>query len=62
MKNFEMFYDFCGQFDKQLKKDYNKSKVKTNGVTYPQFCIGVFANFMDTANDLLNIKPKKKNK
>ena len=57
-----MFYDFCGQFDKQLKKDYNKSKIKTNGVTYPQFCIGVFANFMDTANEVLNVKPKKKNK
>lgn len=57
-----MFYNFCGHFDEQLKKDYNKSKIKKEGVTYPQFCVSVFANFMDTANDLLNIKPKKKNK
>jgi hypothetical protein len=62
MKNFEMFYDFCGQFDELLKKDYKKSKAKANGVTYPQFCIGVFANFIDTANELLNTKPKKKKK
>jgi len=59
MKSFELFYDFCGTFDKELKKDYRKSKIKDKGVTFPQFCITMFANFIEEANQVFNIKPKK---
>lgn len=55
----EMFYEFCGIFDKQLKTDYRKSKMKKKGVTFSQFCVITFANFMEEANQALNIKPKK---
>lgn len=55
-----MFYNFCGDFDAQLKKDYKKSKMKEEGVTYPQFCITMFATIIEEANDVLNIKKKKR--
>lgn len=55
----EMFYNFCGTFDKLLRADYRKSKMKENGVTFPQFCIVTYSNFMEEANEVLNIKPKK---
>jgi hypothetical protein len=55
----EMFYNFCGTFDKLLKADYRKSKMKEKGVTFPQFCIVTYSNFMEEANEVLNIKPKK---
>jgi len=51
-----MFYDFCGVFDDMLRKDYRKSKAKEKGMTYPQFCVVVFANFMEESNEVLNIK------
>jgi len=60
MKAFELFYDFCGSFEDMLKSDYKKSKAKDKGITYPQFCISVFANFMETGKELFNIKTKKK--
>lgn len=60
MDNFEMFYNFCGDFDAMLKKDYKTSKLKEEGVTFPQFCITLFAVFMENANESLNIKPNKK--
>jgi hypothetical protein len=56
----EMFYDFCGVFDDMLRKDYRKSKAKEKGMTYPQFCVVIFANFMEEANDVLNIKKPKR--
>lgn len=55
----EMFYDFCGTFDKTLKADYRKSKAKEKGITFPQFCIAVYSNLMEEADEVLNIKPKK---
>lgn len=55
----EMFYNFCGTFDKLLRADYRKSKMKEKGVTFPQFCIVIYSNFMEEANEVLNIKPKK---
>lgn len=58
MKNFEMFYDFCGVFDKDLKKDYRKSKISAHGVTFPQFCVTMFANLVDDANEVFNVKKK----
>jgi len=60
MKNFKMFYEFCGEFDDLLKKDYRKFKLKDQGVTYPQYCVTVFATFIEEANDVLNIKKKKR--
>lgn len=53
---FEMFYNFCGDFDDMLQKQYKKTKIKDKGVTFPQFCITVFANMIDEANEVLNIK------
>jgi inorganic pyrophosphatase/exopolyphosphatase len=55
-----MFYEFCGEFDDLLKKDYRKFKLKDQGVTYPQYCVTVFATFIEEANDVLNIKKKKR--
>lgn len=60
MENFELFYDFCGSFDEQLKKDYRKSKIKDKGVTFPQFCVTMFANFLEEAEQRLNIKSNLK--
>lgn len=60
MANFELFYDFCGIFDDLLKKDYRKSKIKEKGITFPQFCITVFANTLSEAEQLFDIKPKKR--
>lgn len=54
----EMFYDFCGTFDKMLRADYRKSKSKEKGITFPQFCIVVYSNIIEEADELLNIKPK----
>ncbi len=51
-----MLYNFCGEFDEMLKKDYKKLKLKEKGVTFPQFCIGMFSNIMDEAKEVLNIK------
>jgi hypothetical protein len=56
MDNFEMLYNFCGEFDEMLKKDYKKLKLKEKGVTFPQFCIGMFSNIMDEGKEVLNIK------
>lgn len=56
----ELFYDFCGTFDALLRKDYRKSKLKDKGVTFPQFCVVTYANFMDEANKVLNIKKPKR--
>jgi len=53
-----MFYNFCGQFDDMLKKDYRKSKSKDKGITFPQFCVVMFANIAEEANQLFS-KPKK---
>jgi hypothetical protein len=55
---FELFYSFCGTFDKTLKSDYSKQKLKSKGVTFPQFCIVTFAVLMETGDDLLNIKTR----
>jgi hypothetical protein len=33
--------------------------MKEKGVTFPQFCIVTYSNFMEEANEVLNIKPKK---
>jgi hypothetical protein len=60
MKNFELFYDFCGTFDEKLKKDYRKSKIKDKGVTFPQFCVTMFANLIEESNQIFNIKSNKK--
>ena len=43
----ENFYEFCGTFEKQLKADYIKNKVKKKGITYPQFCVVVYSNAVD---------------
>lgn len=55
-----MCYNFCGDFDEVLRKDYKKTKLKENGVTFPQFCISVFVTFMERANDEMNVESKKK--
>ena len=49
-----MFYNFCGDFDTMLKKDYKKSKSKDKGITFPQFCVVVFANMIEEAEGLFN--------
>lgn len=51
---FELFYDFCGTFDKTLKREYIKQKLKSKGITFPQFCLVTFTNMMETAEDVLN--------
>ena len=51
---FELFYSFCGTFDKLLKKEYSKQKLKSKGITFPQFCIVTFSNMIETAEDVLN--------
>jgi hypothetical protein len=50
MKNLELFYNFCGTFEKQLRSDYKKHKVFEQKITYPQFCILAFIE---------SLKPKK---
>jgi hypothetical protein len=55
MKNlntFESFYNFCGTFDKELKKQYKNSELK-NQISFPQFCITMYANLLDDAKQLL---------
>ena len=54
---FELFYNFCGQFNAQLEKDYKKAKMNNLGVSFPQFCIITFANLMEDSN-----KPVKRTK
>jgi hypothetical protein len=46
-KKMENFYEFCGTFDKKLKADYKKSKIKNKGITFPQFCVVVYSNAVD---------------
>ena len=63
MKNeFEMFYNFCGDFDEMLKKEFKKSGGSKQGMSYPQFCIALFANIIDEASDALTFKSIKKKK
>lgn len=55
LNTFESFYNFCGTFDKELKKQYRKSELK-NQISFPQFCITMYANLLDDAKELLTIK------
>lgn len=56
---FELFYNFCGTFEHLLKKDYKKSKTENQGITYPQFCVVMFSNFLEEGKNLLTIKKNK---
>ncbi|MBM3417413.1 MAG: hypothetical protein FJY17_00655 [Bacteroidetes bacterium] len=58
----EALYNFCGQLDSTLKYDYRKQKLKSKGVTYPQFCIVVFANLTEEAKNVLTITPYDESK
>jgi hypothetical protein len=46
-KNFETLYNFCGDFHKVLESDYVEQKLKDKGLTFPQYCVVVFANLIE---------------
>jgi len=54
---FELLFNFCGEFDAILKKDYKNSKLK-EAITYTQYCIVMFTNVMNEATELLNYNKK----
>lgn len=53
----ESLYNFCGTFEKQLKKDYRKGKIKEQGANFTQFCIVMYEGFLEEAK-ALNIKKR----
>ena len=53
----EGLYNFCGTFEKQLKKDYRKAKIKEQGANFTQFCIIMYEGFLEEAK-ALNIKKR----
>jgi|TARA_R110000868_G_scaffold226627_1_gene479286 hypothetical protein len=56
----ESLYDFCGTFDTLLKSQYKRSKIANEGVSFPQFCLVMYEQFMQEANALNLLTPKKK--
>jgi hypothetical protein len=58
-QQFEALYNFCGSMEKTLQYDYKKQKLKSKGITYPQFCIVVFSNLIGESKKILNIKSNK---
>jgi hypothetical protein len=46
-KNIEILYNFCGDFHKVLESDYKQQDLKEKGMTFPQYCVVVFANLIE---------------
>ena len=46
-KNFEILYNFCGDFHEVLESDYKQQKLKDAGLNFPQYCVVVFANLIE---------------
>ena len=58
-QKFEALYNFCGQMEKTLRYDYKKQRLKSQGITYPQFCIVVYSNLIEESKKIFDIKPNK---